>query len=100
MPLVPIASAPFTAGQEGTIPETLTEEQLRILSTTTREAMIQRLRLLEALQNQSQAIQNQVHQAIQVLNQALSVMPNPDNDSSSSSRNPNNSSSEDEARVP
>lgn len=54
------------------LPESLSDEQLQILSTVTREAMTQRLRLLET-------VQNQIYQSMQLLTQALSVMPSENN---------------------
>ncbi|KAI9258872.1 hypothetical protein BDA99DRAFT_514402 [Phascolomyces articulosus] len=54
------------------LPDSLTDEDLRILSSTTREAMEQRLLILET-------VQNQIFHSMQILTQALSVMPNINN---------------------
>ncbi|KAI8993322.1 hypothetical protein BDB01DRAFT_716417 [Pilobolus umbonatus] len=54
--------------QPSTLPDHPSDEELRILSTTTREAMEQRLQILES-------VQNQLFQSMQLLTQALSVIP-------------------------
>ncbi|KAG0166495.1 E3 ubiquitin-protein ligase hrd1 [Apophysomyces sp. BC1015] len=51
-----------------TVPSVLTEEQLAVLSTTTREAIVQRLRILET-------VQSQIFESMQLLARTLSVIP-------------------------
>ncbi|KAI8378430.1 hypothetical protein BD560DRAFT_390366 [Blakeslea trispora] len=61
IPLVPM--------QQSMPPTELSEEQLRVLSSTTREAIEQRFHILET-------IQQQIFQTMQMLTQVMSVMPN------------------------
>lgn len=69
IPLIPLsgpsAQVSSTAAAD---PVSLSDEQIQALSNTTRDAMVQRLRLLET-------VQNQIFHSMQVLTQALSVVP-------------------------
>lgn len=74
IPLVPLNlhSANLCAPQmRERLPTTLSEQDLQILSTITREGMEQRLKVLEA-------VQNQILQSMETLAQVLSVLPNTD----------------------
>ncbi|KAL0076646.1 hypothetical protein F4703DRAFT_1884546 [Phycomyces blakesleeanus] len=65
-----------------TLPESLNEEQLQTLAETTRESMVQRLRLLEG-------VQSQIFHSMQILAEALSVVPTNDMRSASQSETSN-----------
>lgn len=66
IPLIPLNQQEGAASSA--LPLNLTDEDLRILSTTTRDAMEQRLRIL-------QTVQDQIFQTMQTLSQVLSVLP-------------------------
>jgi predicted RNA-binding protein with RPS1 domain len=69
IPLVPLNThLPFTDSNSSSIPLDISDRDLQTLSTTTREAMEQRLKVL-------QAVQNQILQAMESLALVLSVLP-------------------------
>jgi len=69
VPLIPLALDPRSEKHaEEQLPETLTEDQLQALSVNTREAIEERLRILEM-------VQAQTFRSIQLLSQVLSVLP-------------------------
>ncbi|ORY99143.1 hypothetical protein BCR43DRAFT_455635 [Syncephalastrum racemosum] len=71
IPLVPLSALPNNnthTQHRSELPLELSDEQLSSLSTLTREGIVQRLKILEA-------VQNQTFQIMQVLTQALSVLP-------------------------
>lgn len=69
VPLIPLGSNKHSGKHaDEQLPETLTDEQLQSLSTNTREAIEERLRILEM-------VQAQTFRSIQILSQVLSVIP-------------------------
>lgn len=68
IPLIPLSGPTPAQVSSATEPVSLSDEQIQALSSTTRDAMVQRLRLLET-------VQNQIFHSMQVLTQALSVIP-------------------------
>ncbi|KAF7722395.1 E3 ubiquitin-protein ligase hrd1 [Apophysomyces ossiformis] len=75
IPLVPLSGVPFHSSDttqqpttSRTVPTVLTEEQLAVLSTNTRESIVQQLRVLET-------VQSQIFECMQVLARTLSVIP-------------------------
>jgi hypothetical protein len=69
VPLIPLGSNKHSDKHaDEQLPETLTDEQLQSLSTNTREAIEERLRILEM-------VQAQTFRSIQILSQVLSVLP-------------------------
>jgi hypothetical protein len=69
VPLIPLALDPQSRkSAEEQLPEGLTGEQLQALSMNTREAIEERLRILEM-------VQTQTFRSIQLLSQVLSVLP-------------------------
>ncbi|KAI9498753.1 hypothetical protein BDB00DRAFT_799370 [Zychaea mexicana] len=76
------AAAATAANPPQPLPASLTDEELQILATTSREAMEQRLRILDT-------VQNQIFQSMQILTQALSVFPNINNSNTDTTSNNN-----------
>lgn len=69
IPLVPFNThLPFTDNSTDSIPLNLSDHDLQTLSTSTREAMEQRLKVL-------QAVQNQILKSMETLASVLSVLP-------------------------
>lgn len=69
IPLIPLSGPSAQVSSAAAAdPVSLSDEQIQALSSTTRDAMVQRLRLLET-------VQNQIFHSMQVLTQALSVVP-------------------------
>ncbi|KAF1800743.1 hypothetical protein V8B55DRAFT_1533240 [Mucor lusitanicus] len=70
IPLVPLNAHPYQQSQQNgnSLPINLSEEDLRILSTTTRDALEQRLRVLTS-------VDEQISDTILKLTRVLSVMP-------------------------
>lgn len=73
IPLVPMGAIHQDGDLPIPLPANLSDAELSTLSTVTREAMEQRLKVLEA-------VQNQILQSMQTLTQVLSVIPVPQND--------------------
>ncbi|CEG80285.1 hypothetical protein RMATCC62417_14645 [Rhizopus microsporus] len=67
---VGLPSYPYSLA--GTVPSELTEEQLKTMSSITRESLVAQLKLLGD-------VQNQIFNSMQVLTQALSIIPDINN---------------------
>jgi hypothetical protein len=81
VPLIPLGSNKHSDKHaDEQLPETLTDEQLQSLSTNTREAIEERLRILEM-------VQAQTFRSIQILSQVLSVLPDDSNFTESITQN-------------
>jgi hypothetical protein len=97
IPLVPLSSLHNSSNNAHThqapeVPLELTDDQLATLSTLTREGIVQRLKLLEG-------VQNQIFQTMQVLTQALSVLPSATPSSQPTSSSHTRSQPTDEAQA-